>query len=436
MWSAYNYELHLKLVQVSCNVEPRQRTRDVLIELAAACYVATLTNIDIIEGLKDTTSTITTAAVANTATFGIEHAARIVGNTAASTAVSAIVDVAVSSALLYVAKRKRDEGVITNKEFTTQVKKTMFRSGIKIAAGATGSIIGQAVIPVPVLGGLVGGFCGSLIGTGIAKGLNYGIFDRIEKREKLKLQQEQEGDMQQKACLYTPRFHGHVASITIYNDTTKQFEEKRFASTRKGEGGGGGSFKLNRSSSHERQSHDSTSDHQQKESTDHRKKLSEQIEKRKTSIINYCQEIKEKLCEDEKGNSISLSDQLQTRKKSVVEYCRQSLNKKSNENDVSECVEGAGDEKDEKLKKGNIYPVDVGISSTSDHFRPSSGCKIYNDIEEYRREKDSEKSSSFSMNTTSSLHSNKAAQENVKEKKLKSFLDRWRAAASSFGKTK
>ena len=77
--------------------------------------------------------------------------------------------------------------MITDKEFNTQVKKTVFKSSIKIAAGATGSIIGQAVIPVPVLGGLVGGFCGSLIGTGIAKGLNYGLFDRNEKKEKLKV---------------------------------------------------------------------------------------------------------------------------------------------------------------------------------------------------------------------------------------------------------
>ena len=223
--SSRKYTIALKFMQVLENYESRQKTRDVLLDVAVACYLVALKHINVIEGLKETTTSITSTAFANTATFGIEQAAQIVGNTAASAAVSAIVDVAISSAMLYMAKRQRDEGVISDKEFTTKIKKTVFKSSIKIVAGATGSIIGQAVIPVPVLGGLVGGFCGSLIGSGLAKGINYGLFERNEKKVEIPKQNDEYGV---KVKLHNRKLRGHVSKITIYNDNTKQFEEKSF----------------------------------------------------------------------------------------------------------------------------------------------------------------------------------------------------------------
>lgn len=227
--SSSKYMLRLKLEFVLVHYENRHHTWNVLLDVAVACYLVALSNINFINGIKETTSSITSTAVTNTATFGIEHAAQIVGNTAASTAVSAVVDVAISSAMLYMAKRQRDEGIISDKEFTTQIKKTVFKSTLKIAAGATGSIIGQAVIPVPVLGGLVGGFCGSLIGTGIAKGISYGLFDRNEKKQQQEAaKKEEDEEYGIKANLFHRKFRGHIPKITIYNDNTKQFEDKCF----------------------------------------------------------------------------------------------------------------------------------------------------------------------------------------------------------------
>ena len=172
--SARVWEYQIKFGAVLKNNKKRQETLDLLMDVAIACYIAAITNINVYAGLKNTATSITETAATNTATLGIETAAQVVGNAVAGAAISAIVDVAVSSATIYVAKRQKDEGRISEEEFSIKIKKTVCESSCKFVGGTTGSILGQALIPVPVVGAFVGGFCGSLIGAGIGKGINYG----------------------------------------------------------------------------------------------------------------------------------------------------------------------------------------------------------------------------------------------------------------------
>jgi phage tail tape-measure protein len=43
------------------------------------------------------------------------------------------------------------------------------RTGSRLAAGTTGAIVGQAAIPVPILGAFIGGLVGGLMGGVISE---------------------------------------------------------------------------------------------------------------------------------------------------------------------------------------------------------------------------------------------------------------------------
>lgn len=227
--SARAWEFHVKFIAVLRNKEIREQTLDLLMDVAIACYIAAITNINIYAGLKNTATSITETAATNTATLGIETAAQVVGNAVAGAAISAIVDVAVSSATIYVAKRQKDEGRISEKEFSIKIKKTVCESSCKFVGGTTGSILGQALIPVPVVGAFVGGFCGSLIGAGIGKSINYGVFDR--KSKKMPTSDNKAKNEQNIRKIYGRRIRGYIPKVTIYNENTRQFEEKHFQKT-------------------------------------------------------------------------------------------------------------------------------------------------------------------------------------------------------------
>lgn len=211
------------------NVRVCQERYDILIDVALAYYIAAIKNFKFLADDKDLAGMAASAA-ANTASLGIESAVQVVGNVAAGAAISAIMDVAISTATIYIAKRKKDEGIISDKEFNTKIKKTVCQSSLKFVGGTAGSVIGQAFIPVPVVGALVGGLCGSLIGTGIGIGINYGVFDRLEKNT-----EERENDAGQKDCkkpkensLYEKLSAKRVAKTTIYKEREKNFEELVF----------------------------------------------------------------------------------------------------------------------------------------------------------------------------------------------------------------
>ncbi|XP_057307351.1 uncharacterized protein LOC130645385 [Hydractinia symbiolongicarpus] len=224
--SAAEWELSIKYFAVVRNRNRREQRLDLLLDIAVACYIAAISNIDILDGLKTTASSITGTAAANTATFGLETAAQVVGNAVAGAAISAIVDVAVSSTSIYLAKKRKDKGEISEKEFSTKVKKTVCESSLKFVGGTTGSILGQVLIPVPVVGAFVGGFCGSLIGSGIGKGINYGIIDRIAKK---KQEDEQTSNIEANNLqVHKRERRGYVPKITIYNESENCFQEKTF----------------------------------------------------------------------------------------------------------------------------------------------------------------------------------------------------------------
>ena len=230
--SAYQYESNLNfesLANTFCNT--REKT-DALLEVAVACYIAAITNINLFDSLKNTASDITQTAATNTAALGIESAIQVVGNAVAGAAVSAIVDVAVSSATIYLAKRQKDEGKISQQEFSTKVKKTVCESSCKFVGGTTGSIIGQVFIPVPVVGAFVGGFCGSLIGAGIGKGINYGVFDRNKNKEKSSENNNELVNSGNKQMHVLQRqFYGYVPNVTCFNESENCFFIKSFEKT-------------------------------------------------------------------------------------------------------------------------------------------------------------------------------------------------------------
>ncbi len=157
---------------------------EAIIDLVINCKLATFFNSEqnifkeFGKKIKATAITITETATESSATLGIESAAQALGQAAAGVVVTVAIDVALTSHSLYRAKKEKDKGLITGKQFHTKVKKKVCESGFQFIGGTTGSVVGQLLIPVPGLGAFVGGLCGSLIGTGIGKGISYGLFDR------------------------------------------------------------------------------------------------------------------------------------------------------------------------------------------------------------------------------------------------------------------
>lgn len=119
----------------------------------------------------ETATVVTSTAAESTATVGIETAAMAMGQAAAGVALSVLVDVAITAGMVTRAKIQRDKGLISQKEFQKTVRHKLCDSGCQFIGGTTGTIVGQVLIPVPVVGAIVGGFCGSLIGAGVSKGI-------------------------------------------------------------------------------------------------------------------------------------------------------------------------------------------------------------------------------------------------------------------------
>lgn len=134
------------------------------------------------ETFRDTVKTVQESAPGNTATLGLSAAASSLGHATAGFAFTLAVDVAVTIRAVSKARRLRKAGEITEREFKTAVKRKVRQTSCQLVAGSTGSMIGQIVIPVPVVGAMIGGFLGGLIGAGVSKGM-----DKIEEvREKKK----------------------------------------------------------------------------------------------------------------------------------------------------------------------------------------------------------------------------------------------------------
>lgn len=123
------------------------------------------------EVIIETATVVTSTAAESTATVGIETAAMALGQAAAGIAISVLVDIALTAGSVTRAKLQRDKGLITNSQFKSTVRRKLCDSGCQFIGGTTGTIVGQVLIPVPVVGAIVGGFFGSLIGVGVSKGI-------------------------------------------------------------------------------------------------------------------------------------------------------------------------------------------------------------------------------------------------------------------------
>lgn len=123
------------------------------------------------EVITETAIVVTSTAAESTATVGIETAAMALGQAAAGIAISVLVDIALTAGSVTRSKLQRDKGLITNSQFKSTVRRKLCDSGCQFIGGTTGTIVGQVLIPVPVVGAMVGGFFGSLIGVGVSKGI-------------------------------------------------------------------------------------------------------------------------------------------------------------------------------------------------------------------------------------------------------------------------
>ncbi|CAB4032704.1 Hypothetical predicted protein [Paramuricea clavata] len=133
------------------------------------------------ETFQDTFKTVQKSAPGNTATLGLSATASTLGHATAGFAFTLAVDAVITIRALSHARKLRNAGEISEVEFRGTVIRKVRQTGCQLVAGSTGSMIGQIVIPVPVLGAMIGGFLGGLIGTGVSKGL-----DKVEEVRELK----------------------------------------------------------------------------------------------------------------------------------------------------------------------------------------------------------------------------------------------------------
>ena len=133
------------------------------------------------ETFHDTFKTVQDSAPGNTATLGLSATASTLGHATAGFAFTLAVDAVLTIRALSHARKLRQAGEISDVEFRDTVIRRVRQTGCQLVAGSTGSMIGQIVIPVPVLGAMIGGFVGGLIGTGVSKGL-----DKVDEVRELK----------------------------------------------------------------------------------------------------------------------------------------------------------------------------------------------------------------------------------------------------------
>lgn len=147
---------------------------DEILEISAHainCSEDTENALSVRDVIIETATVVTSTAAESTATVGIETAAMALGQAAAGIAISVLVDIALTAGSVTRAKIQRDKGKISNSQFKSHVRRKLCDSGCQFIGGTTGTIVGQVLIPVPVVGALLGGFFGSLIGVGVSKGI-------------------------------------------------------------------------------------------------------------------------------------------------------------------------------------------------------------------------------------------------------------------------
>ena len=139
------------------------------------------------ENVIETVQMVTGTAAENTATIGIETTASSLGHAAAGVVLAVFVDIAVTASMLARAKVRKDRGRITEQQYKREVRERLFQTGCQFVAGTTGTLVGQIVVPVPVVGAAIGGFVGSLVGLGVSMGVSkiHKVVERAKKRKEM-----------------------------------------------------------------------------------------------------------------------------------------------------------------------------------------------------------------------------------------------------------
>ena len=139
------------------------------------------------ENVIETVQMVTGTAAENTATIGIETTATSLGHAAAGVVLAVFVDIAVTASMLARAKVRKDRGRITEQQYKREVRDRLFQTGCQFVAGTTGTLVGQIVVPVPVVGAAIGGFVGSLVGLGVSMGVSkiHRVVERAKKRKEM-----------------------------------------------------------------------------------------------------------------------------------------------------------------------------------------------------------------------------------------------------------
>ena len=139
------------------------------------------------ENVIETVQMVTGTAAENTATIGIETTASSLGHAAAGVVLAVFVDIAVTASMLARAKVRKDRGRITEQQYKREVRERLFQTGCQFVAGTTGTLVGQIVLPVPVVGAAIGGFVGSLVGLGVSMGVSkiHKVVERAKKRKEM-----------------------------------------------------------------------------------------------------------------------------------------------------------------------------------------------------------------------------------------------------------
>ena len=119
------------------------------------------------ENVIETVQMVTGTAAENTATIGIETTATSLGHAAVGVVLAVFVDIAVTASML--------------------VRDRLFQTCCQFVAGTTGTLVGQIVVPVPVVGAAIGGFVGSLVGLGVSMGVSkiHRVVERAKKRKEM-----------------------------------------------------------------------------------------------------------------------------------------------------------------------------------------------------------------------------------------------------------
>ena len=139
------------------------------------------------ENMIETVQMVTGTAAENTATIGIETTATSLGHAAAGVVLAVFVDIAVTASMLARAKVRKDRGKITEEQYKREIRERLFQTGCQFVAGTTGTLVGQIVVPVPVVGAAIGGFVGSLVGLGVSMGVSkiHKVVERARKRKEM-----------------------------------------------------------------------------------------------------------------------------------------------------------------------------------------------------------------------------------------------------------